>query len=74
MLKTRTRRRRRKLDDGIFVTIQEPPLPPPTAARPGSEEKIDILTRRLERGEALFHPADERVSVHRIRHARREIA
>lgn len=30
----------------------------PTAARPGTEEKIAVMTRRAERGESLFHPDD----------------
>ena len=35
------------------------PLPAePTRARPGTPEKIDVLGRRAEKGEALFHPLD----------------
>ena len=30
-----------------------------TAARPGSPEKIEVMRRRVARGEALFHPDDE---------------
>src|SRR5262249_21075557 len=30
----------------------------PTDAAPGSEEKIQILMQRAERGEALWHPLD----------------
>jgi len=38
-----------------------PPIPwpkEPTTARPGSEEKIQILEERAARGEWLFHPED----------------
>lgn len=31
---------------------------PPTAALPGSPEKLDILAERLRRGLPLWHPAD----------------
>lgn len=38
---------------------KNPPLPEKwTNARPGSEEKIQILTGRADRGEQLFHPKD----------------
>jgi hypothetical protein len=40
----------------------------PTQARPGSADKIEVLRARVERGESLHHPEDERVAVHRIRH------
>lgn len=30
----------------------------PTMARPGSEEKIEVLIRRMESGLHLFHPDD----------------
>ncbi len=30
----------------------------PTSARPGSEEKVEVLRARYLRGEALFHPLD----------------
>ena len=36
------------------------PLPQfPTAAPPGTEEKIRIMRERLARGEHLHHPGDE---------------
>lgn len=31
----------------------------PTAARPGSIEKIDILAKRLEAGQELWHEGDQ---------------
>lgn len=34
------------------------PLPTPTTAWPGSEEKIKVLRIRLERREQLHHPDD----------------
>lgn len=34
------------------------PLPEPTKALPGSEDKILEMQRRLERGEQLYHPDD----------------
>lgn len=33
-------------------------LPAPTSARPGSAEKVAILARRAQLGEALWHAAD----------------
>ena len=35
------------------------PAREPTLARPGSPEKLEVLRRRVARGEALFHPDDE---------------
>ncbi|MBY0523928.1 MAG: hypothetical protein K2R98_11050 [Gemmataceae bacterium] len=46
----------------------DPVLPAPTRARPGSHEKIAVLRARLERGEALHHPKDERQAIHHIPH------
>lgn len=41
----------------------EPQLQPqPTAARPGSEEKLKVFQQRLERGEELYHCGDETIS------------
>jgi len=34
------------------------PLPSPTAAPPGSPEKVAVLEARAARGQALWHPAD----------------
>lgn len=35
------------------------PLPPfPTAALPGSPEKVDLLCQRAQMRQELFHPAD----------------
>lgn len=36
-------------------------LPIPTAARPGSLEKLLVLCYRASRGLALFHPQDEKI-------------
>lgn len=33
----------------------------PTDAMPGSDEKIDVLTARVARGEGLWHPKDRRL-------------
>ena len=32
-----------------------------TAARPGSEEKIEIMRQRQAAGQQIFHPKDERI-------------
>lgn len=45
---------------GAGTTGKKPP--PPTEARPGSEEKILELQRRAEAEELLFHPADKQLS------------
>ena len=37
------------------------PLPAPTDALPGTEEKIKVLMERYERNEQLWHPADRRL-------------
>jgi hypothetical protein len=34
------------------------PLPEPTNARPGSEEKIRVLMQRVEKRQQLWHPRD----------------
>jgi hypothetical protein len=31
----------------------------PTLAAPGSLEKVEVMTRRIEMGQQLFHPGDE---------------
>lgn len=42
--------------------LADPPLAAePTAASPGSREKIEVMRARAERGEAVFHPQDARV-------------
>ena len=46
---------------GAAVILPTRPAAGPTDARPGSEEKIAELCRRYQAGEALFHPADNRV-------------
>lgn len=37
-------------------------IPQPTAARPGSEEKVRILQARLEAGEDLYHFGDAKIA------------
>jgi hypothetical protein len=34
------------------------PMPEPTAAPPGTPEKVAVLAARAERGETMFHPDD----------------
>ena len=34
------------------------PTAEPTAAQPGSADKVRILAERMERGEELWHPGD----------------
>lgn len=46
---------RRGLDD-FSGPSPEPVLP--TAAPPGSEEKVRVLMERARRGQSLWHPAD----------------
>ena len=46
------------------VLIYERPVPVATRAHPGSPEKIEVMRRRWERGEALHHPDDERIASH----------
>lgn len=47
--------------------VMDLPLPRPTKAAPGTEEKIRVLAQRFARGQQLWHPNDEdchdRVSV-----------
>lgn len=38
--------------------LHSAPLPKPTTAEPGTEEKVLVLMARAERGEQLFHPDD----------------
>lgn len=38
-------------------------LPEPTNALPGSEEKIQVLIRRVADGVCLWHPRDARMAV-----------
>jgi hypothetical protein len=42
------------------------PLPIPTAALPGSQEKLAVLVQRAERHQALFHPCDANIRNSRI--------
>lgn len=40
-------------------TLEEPPLDPePTSTLPGTEARLRVLERRMERGFSLFHPDD----------------
>jgi len=34
------------------------PFPAPTTALPGTEEKVEVMAQRAERGERLFSPED----------------
>lgn len=44
--------------------MQEPPPPEtPTDARPGSPEKIEIMTQRLAAGQRLHHELDRNVRI-----------
>jgi hypothetical protein len=40
--------------------LGEPPLPTPTDAIPGSPEKIAIMRSRLDAGQEIHHPRDEK--------------
>ena len=60
----------RKTDDILEVVTCEHPMPALTRAHPGSLEKIAVMRRRWERGEALHHPDDERMALHHVPHAR----
>jgi hypothetical protein len=35
-----------------------PLAPTPTGAMPGTAEKIEVMTRRVADGQAIFHPRD----------------
>lgn len=43
---------------GVGLTESQLKIPEPTDAMPGSLEKIEVLQRRLLRGERLHHPLD----------------
>ena len=45
---------------GVGGSVKRPPLPEPTGAAVGSNEKIAVLAARAEAGEQLFHPKDSR--------------
>lgn len=59
----------RKTDDILPVVTCGLPMPVVTRAHPGSLEKIAVMRRRWERGEALHHPDDERMALHHMPHA-----
>jgi len=49
---------------GLGHRLGVPPQPgEPTEAAPGSRAKIRVLRERARRGEALFHPLDERLAI-----------
>jgi hypothetical protein len=49
------------VDEGSCPPGHFHPLPAePTAAVPGSEEKLGVLAERASREEQLFHPEDRR--------------
>ncbi len=43
---------------GVDEGFKPTKLPTPTAAAPGSIEKMDVLKQRLENGEEMFHHLD----------------
>jgi hypothetical protein len=43
---------------GVPDRDDEPPLPTPTTAPPGSAAKLAVLRERAARGERLWHPDD----------------
>ncbi len=47
--------------------FQPPNKNKPTAARPGSREKLLVMTERYRAGQALHHPDDETCLHHRER-------
>jgi len=47
---------------GFDYDYQGVPCTTPTSARPGSLEKIAVLIERVERGESLHHPDDNKQS------------
>jgi hypothetical protein len=62
--------RSRITNDILEVLIYERPAPVATRAHPGSPEKIEVMRRRWECGEALHHPDDERMALHHVPHTR----
>lgn len=46
------------MDDDDEQEEDPPYLPIPTDAPPGSPEKIEVLRRRVENGQKLWHPRD----------------
>lgn len=42
----------------ISIGLAVVKVPEPTSTIPGTAERIEVLRRRVERGEALFHPKD----------------
>lgn len=46
------------MDDDDEQEEDPPYLPIPTDALPGSPEKIEVLRRRVENGQKLWHPRD----------------
>ena len=51
--------------------FQPPNQSEPTAARPGSKEKLVVMTERYRTGQSLHHPNDETCLHHRERETRR---
>jgi len=47
-----------RLLQSYFETNQHKAPAKPTTAQPGSKEKIEILSKRVLAGEALWHPKD----------------
>lgn len=53
----------RKATLNEFVEPEPGRKPTPTDARPGSADKIQVLTERFARGEELFHTRDRRIDL-----------
>lgn len=49
---------------GVAVPLDE--LGEPTDAKPGSDEKIEVMSMRFDLGQPLFHPDDQRGVVVKI--------
>lgn len=46
------------LGDAGDMAFEPKPAKQSTEARPGSDEKVEVLRRRVEQGEELWHPDD----------------
>ncbi len=46
------------MDDNDEQEEDPPGWPSPTDAPPGSSEKVEVLRRRVENGQKLWHPDD----------------
>jgi hypothetical protein len=46
---------------GVLDRCGNQPQPEPTPAKPGTQDKVDVLADRARAGQALFHPMDGRI-------------